>query len=196
MLSAQNGFITLQNPSFEGTPGLGGSGELPQGWLDCGFPGETPPDVHPIEGGGNFSVTTQPSDGDSYLGLVARDNDTWEMVSQQLTSPLAAGKTYDFSIDLCRSQVYISASRTTNEQMNYATPVILRIWAGETPCDRMQLLASSPLIINSDWITYDFELMPAANYQCIILEVHYKPNPPFAYNGNLLLDNASEIIER
>ena len=42
--------IQLDNPSFEGIPGGGVS---PPGWLDCGFPGETPPDTHPS---GAFNV--------------------------------------------------------------------------------------------------------------------------------------------
>ena len=50
--------IHFSNPSFIGQP-TEGYKKLPKGWVDCGFKGETPPDVHPVLGG-NFSVTKEP----------------------------------------------------------------------------------------------------------------------------------------
>jgi hypothetical protein len=88
-LFGQDEPIRLANPSFEGSPGAGGEAvKLPDGWYDCGFPGESPPDVHPKEGGGAFQVTKEAFHGKTYLGLVVRDNDTWEMVSQRLSAPV------------------------------------------------------------------------------------------------------------
>lgn len=195
ILTAQEGTITLENPSFEGTANAGDDNiyKLPDGWNDCGFPGESPPDIHPKQGGGAFQVTKQPSHGKTYLGLVVRDNDTWEMVSQRLSQPLLEGVTYSFSIDLCRSEQYLSASRVTNQPMNYATPVLFRVWAGTGYCSREELLTTSPLIKNTKWEKFDFELMPTENYQYIVLEAFYKVPNPFPYNGNLLMDNASDI---
>lgn len=116
--------IKLMNPSFEGLPAAGDVGvKLPEGWYDCGFPRQIPPDVHPKEGAGAFQVTKEAYHGKTYLGLVVRDNDTWEMVSQRLSTPLQQGKCYEFSVSLARSEIYLSASRISNEQMNYATPV-------------------------------------------------------------------------
>jgi thiamine biosynthesis lipoprotein len=194
-LLAQNGVITLQNPSFEGVPSEGSKGgKLPDGWYDCGFPGESPPDVHPKQGNGAFQVTQLPSHGKTYLGLVTRDNDTWEMVSQKLSSPMLAGVSYSFSIDLCRSLTYLSASRTTNEPINYATPVTFRIWGGNGYCDRRELLATSPFITNANWKTYEFQLEPTADFNHIVLEAFYKTPVKFPYNGNLLIDNALDIV--
>lgn len=194
-LLAQNGVITLDNPSFEGVPGEGGNvGKLPEGWYDCGFPGESPPDVHPKQGYGAFQVTMKPSHGKTYLGLVARDNDTWEMVSQRFSQPILADSVYNFSIDLCRSQTYVSASRMTNQPMNYATPLTFRIWGGDGYCDRKEILATSPLITNDNWKTYEFQLAPSADFKYIVLEAYYKVPTPFPYNGNLLIDNASNIV--
>jgi FAD:protein FMN transferase len=190
---AQEGAIKLDNPSFEGHPGEGGNNKLPNGWQDCGFLGESPPDVHPRPGTGAFQVVKQPSDGLTYLGFVVRDNDTWEMMGQQLSSPLLARATYSFSIDMCRSLTYLSVSRTSNQPINYATPILLRIWGGNTACDKKQLLATSPLVVNSDWKKYDFELNPTADFQFIVLEAFYKTPTPFPYNGNILIDNASDI---
>ena len=76
--------IQLINPSFEDYPR---AERVPHGWRDCGFPGESAPDTHPS---GAFDVVKYPSDGNTYLGMVVRDNDTWERVSQHLTAPIQA----------------------------------------------------------------------------------------------------------
>ncbi len=194
-LSGQDEPIRLANPSFEGTPAAGDAGvKLPDGWYDCGFPGESPPDIHPKDGAGAFQVTKAAFHGKTYLGLVVRDNDTWEMVSQRLSSSLLSGKCYEFSISLARSAVYVSASRMTNEPMNYATPVKLRIWGGTGYCSRMELLAESGLVVNDRWIGFDFRFEPKQTHTYIVLEAFYKTPTPFPYNGNLLIDNASDII--
>ncbi|MBI1226403.1 MAG: OmpA family protein [Bacteroidetes bacterium] len=187
--------IKLINPSFEGVPGEGGNGNrLPDGWYDCGFPGETPPDVHPKDGVGAFQVTKAPFNGKTYIGLVVRENDTWEMVSQRLSAPLQSGKCFDFSMSLCRSEVYMSASRVSNIEVNYAAPVKLRIWGGSSYCARTELLAESSLVINTNWKNYNFHFEPKQTHSYIIFEAFYKTPTPFPYNGNLLLDNASDIF--
>jgi hypothetical protein len=73
--------IKLQNPSFEDIP-RAGSGMTPPitGWFDCGktnFQSETPPDIHPVETGA-WGVSKDAYDGATYLGMVVRDNDSWE----------------------------------------------------------------------------------------------------------------------
>ncbi|MBI5917660.1 MAG: OmpA family protein [Bacteroidetes bacterium] len=187
--------IALINSSFEGVPSEGSqNGPLPNGWYDCGFPGESVPDVHPKEGGGAFQVTKEAFHGKTYLGMVVRENDTWEMVSQRLSAPLQAGKCYEFSISLARSEIYISASRLSSEPVNYATPVKLRIWGGSGYCNRAELLDESSLVVNTRWLGYDFRFEPKQDFKYIVFEAFYKTPTPFPYNGNLLLDNASAII--
>ncbi len=193
-LMGQEEPIRLINPSFEGVPGEGGNGNrLPDGWYDCGFPGETPPDVHPKEGPGAFQVTKAPFNGKTYIGLVVRENDTWEMVSQRLSGALQAGKCYEFSMSLTRSEVYMSLSRVSNTEVNYAAPVKLRIWGGSSYCNRAELLAESSLVVNTRWLAYNFRFEPKQTHSYIIFEAFYKTPTPFPYNGNLLIDNASDI---
>ncbi|MBK8561936.1 MAG: FAD:protein FMN transferase [Saprospiraceae bacterium] len=197
-LLAQNGVITLQNPSFEGAPNVGGTikgNGLPEGWFNCGFQGESPPDVYPVPDGGPFQISVKyPSDGKTFIGLVTRDMDTWESFGQQLTSPLLAGVVYRFSIDLCRSASYASPSRRSNEIVNYTTPVTLRIWGGNAQYNKRELLATSPLVGNVDWKRFELELKPTTDHDFIVLEAFYKTPTPFPYNGNLMLDNASDIV--
>lgn len=181
--------IYLTNPSFEDYPR---PGKPPTGWYDCGFPGETPPDVQPDA---TFSVSKPASHGDSYMGMVVRDNDTWESVAQKLTIPLKKGKCYEYSMDLARSELYISVSRVSEETANYATPAKLRIYGGFGYCDKQYLLAESKLIINHRWLRYNFRFEPPADYTYLIFEVFYQTPTLFPYNGNILLDNASPITE-
>ena len=199
ILSSQNLFgqdapIVIVNPSFEGIPGEGSlNGALPRGWYDCGFPGETVPDIHPKDGGA-FQVTKEPFEGNTYIGMVVRENDTWERISQRLSAPLEGGKCYEFSLSLCRSELYVSPSRVDGAMKNYTTPAKLRIWGGSSYCEREELLAESSLVVNTRWLKYAFRFEPSQTHNFIVFEVFYKTPTPFPYNGNILLDDASNIF--
>lgn len=194
-LMAQDEPIRLINPSFEGIPAEGTiNGRMPDGWYDCGFPGETIVDVHPKADGGQFQVTTPAFHGKTYIGLVVRANDTWEMVSQRLNGTLQAGKCYEFSLSLARSLTYLSASRNSSDQVNYSQPIRLRIWGGSGYCNRTELLDETTPIINTNFKNYDFRFQPKQNHTYIVLEAFYRTPTPFAYNGNVLIDNAADII--
>jgi outer membrane protein OmpA-like peptidoglycan-associated protein len=186
-LLAQDGKITLANPSFEDLPR---HSHPPREWTDCGFPSESPPDIQPDL---TFSVSKPAFHGNTYLGLVVRDNDTWESVGQRLSAPMVKGQCYKFSINLARSEMYLSQSRITNESANYNTPAKLRIYGGFSPCDKAYLLAESDLIINYRWLEFNFKLKPQAAYTHILFEAFYQTPTLFPYNGNILLDNASAI---
>ena len=184
----------LTNPSFEDTPAAGAP---PTGWYDCGarkFPNESPPDVQPS---GDWDVTKPAQHGRSYLGMVVRENDTYESVSQPLKGTLKKGKKYSFSIYLCSSNIYKSAtSRNRNTRVNYITPAVLRIFGGKSYCDPAAiLLAESPTIKNNDWEVYNFEFKPSRDVTHITLQAYFETPVLFPYNGNVLLDNASPIKE-
>lgn len=198
--------ITLANPSFEDIPRAGARGLFGiKGWFDCGrieFRNETPPDIHtenpndPI-----FGVTKAASDGETYLGIVTRENETWESVSQKLDQPLEAGKCYTFSIDLARSETYFSSmgkDDSVSDQKKAtppSKPAVLRIWGGVNYCPRNQLLAESVPITNTNWKTYTFEFTPNINTRAISLEAFYKTPVLDPYFGHILVDNASQIMQ-
>ena len=187
--------IYLENPSFEGNPLEGFlNGVMLEGWYDCSFPGETIPDVHPVKNS-TFRVETPPADGHTYLGLVVRDNNTWERITQRLSSPLQAGTSYSFSIQLARSITYESPTRTNSQLQNWTTPCVLRIWGGHSACSRVELLGESDLVMNSSWKTSHFLLKPSKNYSHIVFEAFYQSTSTRPYNGNLLLDHASNFIQ-
>ncbi len=183
----------MPNPSFEGTPLEGQlNGQMPDGLINCGFPGETTPDIHPVENG-SFGVTQSPYHGDTYIGMVVRDNDTWERIGIELEGRLTKDKKYDFSIYLCRSETYESGG-TLN--INYTTPCKLRIWGGHSICGRDELLGETETVTHTDWKEYKFDIMPQENTAYVILEAFYQTTTVFPYNGNILLDNASGFIEK
>lgn len=180
--------IRLKNPSFEDKPAMS---EVPSSWKNCGFPGESAPDIQPC---GAFEVTTLPSNGNTYLGLVTRDNDTWEKVGARVSQKMEAGVVYEFKIQLCRAAQYKSYSRLTNEPVNFNKPVVFRIFGGNSYCEKEQLLGVSPPVEHIEWATYRFTLSPQAKYSHILIEAYYADPRGIAYCGNLLVDNASELV--
>ncbi len=181
--------IYLENPSFEGTPG---HNRVPSGWFNCGFEDESPPDIQPSF---IFQVTKKALHGNTYLGMVVRDNDTWEAIGSELSHPLIKGHCYQFQIALAQSERYTSVSRKLNEPATYTTPIRLRIWGGTNLCNRTELLAESELIEDLDWQKYSFHIRPTlSDIQFIILEVFYNSLTTNPYNGNLLIDDASSFV--
>ena len=194
--------IRLQNPSFEDMPRKGVPG-MPsiKGWHDCGlskFPTESPPDIHPVVNNA-WDVALQSYDGNTYLGMVTRANDTYESLSQALSSPIQAGVCYSFTAFLAQSNQYKSAtSRTqqlgTNELENFVRPAVFMIWGGNYFCEKAELLGESPPVTNSEWMQYKFVLQPQHSYKYITIEAFYKTPILEAYNGHVLVDALSEFV--
>ncbi len=179
--------IVLENASFEGFPA---TGQTPDGWMNCGRQDESPPDLQP----GQFLVTVSPKHGNTYLGMVARDNETWEAVGQRLPAQLIKGNCYDFALDMCRSDTYLSFSRKTNAEAHYTNALKLLIWGGNDYCQKQELLSESSMVVNTRWLTFPFRLNPKkGSYSYIMLEAYYQTPVLFPYNGNVLVDNLTVI---
>jgi hypothetical protein len=189
------------NPSFEDKAA---ASKTPRGWADCGyFIDESPPDTHPTS---NFGVPEEPYDGDTYLGMVVRENETWEAVAQRLSQPFEAGRHYYFTAFLATAKNYKSAVRFKNAAtkeynnnpaiVNFTTPVLLKVWAGKNYGDKKELLATSPLITHNYWKKYTFDFTPTDKFRFITLEAYYglETVGKFAYNGNILIDFLSPIF--
>lgn len=178
--------ITLRNASFEDAPR---HSTTPKGWYDCGQTEESPPDIQP----GSFKVTKAAADKKTYLGLVTRDNDTWEGIGQRLGQPLKAGQCYEFSISLARAEKYISLTKTTRVEENFSKAIRLRIWAGTSYCSKKEKLAESITIKHTSWKSYTFKFTPKKDYNYIFLEAFFEPSL-FPYNGNILIDECSNLV--
>ncbi len=189
---AQADTIKLKNAAFEDFPRYS---EGIKGWIDCGFTNESPPDVQPFMSlNATWGQLQEAYEGKTYLGMVVRDNDTYERVCQRLLTPIVGGQCYAFSIHLSSSDHYMSPSHKTGSMANYVKPAVLRIWGGNEYCDRRELLGESPTISNKYWRRYEFEFHPTGSYSYIMLEAFYKTPTLMVYNGNVLVDGASDIV--
>jgi len=190
-LNAQE--INLVNPSFEGEPSPAAT---PSGWVDCGMSGETPPDTHPapLLQRDYFGVVTPAQHGQTYMGLVVRDNDTWERVAQKLNQPLAGGQCYKFNMQLASSPSYLSMSKTVGRTVEFNEPIVLRLWAAHDYCEQGELLDETEGIDHADWREYNFEFTPTKAYRYFMIEAFYKTPVLFPYRGNILVDNCSPIV--
>ncbi len=181
--------IRLKNPSFEGKSPRPAA--VPDGWMDLGLALETPPDIQP----GMFRVDLPAQDGRTYMGLVVRENNTWEGLGQRLTDFLQKDSTYHFSIYLARSKQYMSPTKTSREEVNFNAPTILKIWGYNTTTRQEELLAESAAVSHSEWTKYSFILKPTlAKYDELDLMAYYAVGFE-KQNGNLLIDNCSAIVQ-
>jgi len=169
------GQIALDNASFEGTPQ---DATLPQGWFACEM--GTTPDIMP----GVWGVLKEPSDGDTYLGLITREDGSFESIGQRLEAPFEKGMCYNFKLDLARSKSYAG----------YNFPVQVRIYAGKKKGKKSQLLYSSPTIKHEDWQNYEIQFTAKQKYNYIIIEAYFGEGLLFHYNGNVLIDGITPFI--
>ena len=192
----------MENPSFEDIPRAGGLGfTIPiLGWHDCArirYPDKSPPDIHPHPEG--WRVTLDAQSGDTYLGLVVRNDDSREFVSQRLASPLLPGICYEFSVFLVQSEIYMGMSNGPQTDLNvkfsnpFVTPTKLSIWGGKDVCDFDELLGETDEITNHDWQEFTIVFRPEIEMYYFTLEAFYSSSREMPYNGHILLDNCSPI---
>jgi hypothetical protein len=175
LLLTANAQIVFKNPSFEGDPR---EDQTPTGWFPWG--NYTTPDILP----GPWDVLTRPNQGRSFVGLTTRSEGTWEMMGQELASPLKKNECYRFSVYLARGTTYAG----------YNNPVRFRLWAGSAPGDKKQLLADTDPIAHAEWRNYEFYFFPENDYRYVLIEPAYKDGKNYPYNGNILIDNLTPIF--
>jgi hypothetical protein len=157
----------LYNASFEGIPQ---DAAMPDGWWSCDQ--ASTPDILP----GPYGIDHFPYHGNTYLGLITRQDGSWEGVEQRLQEPLKKDQCYSMGLFLARSKNYAG----------YTEPIRLSIKIGEDKCDYEQTIYLSPLIQHHTWKEYTFSFTPKSN--CFYLQVI-----AFAEtgdkNGHILIDN-------
>ncbi len=167
--------VHFRNPSFEGKPQ---DATVPVGWRAC-EPGSTP-DILP----GVWGVYQEPAHGASYVGLITREDGTWESIGQRLENPLEKGQCYRFYLSLSTARTYAG----------YGQPIKLRIWGGTDTCTKQQLLWESPLISHRHWARYTVEFSTLFTLRHIVLEAFHQEGS-FSYKGNVLIDQLSAIVK-
>jgi hypothetical protein len=187
--AAGQNIIRLKNPGFEADRPA--AGIVPKGWINLGATDQTPPDVQP----GWFGVKLPAQEGKCFLGLVVRETNTWEGVGQVLDEVMQKDSSYSFSIWLTRSNAYLSPVPGGMEPRGFTAPTILKIWGYNTRTQQEELLAESVAIGHSKWVLYEFVLKPTvADFDEIDLMAYYARGHENK-NGNLLLDNCSNIVK-
>jgi gliding motility-associated-like protein len=168
--------LIVQNPSFEGPPQ---PHITPAPWTNC-QPSQTP-DTQP----GSWGVNLPPTNGSTYLGLVNQVSANWkEGASQLLSSPMTAGTTYTFTIDLANSS-------TTGGGIIPGCAEC-EIWGGNGTCGYGELLWHSGNITPFDvWQTYTVTFTPTQNWPYITIYVNSLGCTDVPY---ILVDNMSPII--
>jgi len=177
LISVKTNIITAQvtviNASFEDSPS---DATVPQGWHACEE--LTTPDILP----GYWGVYQEPTDGDTYVGIITRSDGSWESFGQRLSSELLQGTCYETAVDLSHSTIYAGHDK----------PISLQIFLGNNKCDEGQLIYTSPVIKHEDFKTYNIKFNATQNYNYIILKAYYKDGS-FSHRGNILIDNLQPI---
>lgn len=183
---SQTSSVFINNPSFE-TPS---PNELPY-WKDCGrymFPKKSPVDIHGI-GIEQWRVTVEPSDGETYIGMVAREDETWESITQKLNTSFEQGISYSFEIDVRLDEDLRSYTRKNNKEEFFDKALCLNVLLSNTICDGTVVFYTSEPIDNQEWQTIEVNFTPDQKYDFIILEAYYVTPVTAPYNGNIMIDN-------
>jgi len=166
--------IKLNNPSFEDEPA---DATTPMGWMECTE--STTPDIFP----GYWGVYEEASDGDTYVGLIIREDRSFEAIGQRTSQPMLPSKCYRFSIDLAHSTNYAG----------YNDPTRLKVYIGKTKCSTDQMIYQSDFISDPDWKTKVIEFSPNEESNYIRFEAVDKKGILLGSKGNILLDAISSI---
>jgi len=169
-----NGQVFLQNPSFEDKPA---DATTPQGWLPCAP--YTTPDIFP----GYWGVYNEATEGDTFVGLITREDGSFESISTRLTENLEAGLCYSFSMDLAHSKTYAG----------YNGSIKIKIYIGGEKCSKAQLIYETDLIKHPEWRSYPIQFYAKDDARYILIEASYTKKR-FSHKGNILIDNISPII--
>jgi len=184
--------IHLQNPSFERDRPI--KNIIPQAWKSCGWRHESPPDVH-SKMTTHYQVRHHPQKGKNFLGLVVRSNFTKEAIAQKLEQPLKKNKTYQMSLHVAKAEKLISKDSKTRQKSNYTTPAVIRLWGINHKCETQELLFESNPIDSPEWKKLEIEFIPKMQHKHLMIEAFFSKIKDEPYNGHILLDNISLIIE-
>lgn len=176
----------LQNGSFESKEY--GPSRTPENWINCGFPGESPPDIF-AKGPNEFKVDHEPQDGLLFVHMVSRDNETYESLGQQLRQPLMAGKRYLLTAFVSRSPITLSKSRTTNKPVLYNAPIRVQFSGGEEICNQEEIIHKTAPITESKWEKVEVVFVPEDTMNYFVISAINAEMK--LQNGNILIDNIS-----
>lgn len=167
------GQILLNNPSFEDRQA---DATMPMGWFACEE--HTTPDILP----GFWQVEQPASEGNTFVGLITRQDGTYESIGQRLPKKLLKDVCYEITLDYAHSEDYVG----------YNVPIKFAIQLGDKKCKRRQSIFESEKVVNTKWKSVKIQFKPKVDMEYIIIDAL---NPyGQAVKGNILLDNISPIM--
>lgn len=188
-------YTSIENASFEHPI----SWRTERGWKDEGFTKETPPTQH-ISFDNQWKVNRPAYDGNKFLSMVVRANNTWERISTGLDDPLYAGHEYIFAFYASAAETLVSGGHTeitSGNKVDHDSPVVIRVWGSDEGygVNTQLLYTSDPIYYGSEWNEYEVLFTPENDIRYLTIEVFYITPVAFPYNGHILLDNISDIYE-
>ncbi len=172
------------------------------------FRGESPVTIHTPDQV-MFGVVNEAYDGDVFVSMVTRMNETWEGISQEFSEASKKDQKYTMTMTLAKSVKMFSAMSNVinideNEFSNgNAKSVVVNVWMDREYCDQRpnkhgQLIWTSPPIDHNEWKDYTFQFIPNNNHKWIFIEVYFadaEEEGAQAYFGHALIDYISDIEE-
>lgn len=155
------------------------------------FPEETSYDIQP----GFWNVSTKPKFGATYIGMVTRQNGSYESIGQKLSKPLEKNTEYMFSIHVSTSPDYESKTRENLDEISkFDNPALFRVIGKKIKSNDYELLYESVPITNINWKKLEIAFTPSIELDLIILEAYHvdKDKPQ---NGNILIDAINLDLE-
>jgi gliding motility-associated-like protein len=172
LIAAQGIGQYFYNPSFEGP--FPNPNNSPPDWENCSGSPDTQPWV--------WDVPTEPSDGESYVGMCWLPY--WvERIWTALAIPLKADSCYKIEIDLA---FYDQINYYGDIQITF--PMKIQIMGSTYYCTEGDVLWESPYIDHFDWQTYDFIVEPDEDINNIMIRTYYDQVMPEEI-GYMLMDN-------
>ncbi len=207
--------IDLPNGSFEnhqpnewnwmGTSNSTGKAEIgiPENWSSCGEERA----VYILDGERSryHKRSLLAASGAYYVGLAINEEGVAGQISIQLSDPLEVNQDYGLSFHTAFAEKYrhwYFASEYEKDTYNYKKylhfknkPVKLRIWASNDGCEQEELVYQSGLINHVKWQETTIEFNVETNYLFLIFESVFPEGTTRAYNGNILIDDISDVIK-
>lgn len=189
-LSAQFDTIYWSNPSFEGLPN---PGQAPPGWFSYHESFNSPVDLQP----GSFGCKTRPKHGKTYVGMVMRNNGTFEGIGQRLGIPVKKDSCYQFSAWVAISDSYKSITlESIHTPVPFTESGILILAGKNTQSGQGEVLAISDVVDHVTWEKITFTFKPVIDDLdelglFILSDCNQLPEK----NGNVLLDHLSPIYK-
>lgn len=164
---------------------------MPRDWINAGPITETPPDVHTNQQP-HFGVRHHAAHGEAYLGMVARDNFTFESIAQRIPGKLQAGTTYELRLWVSYSPDLASVSRLTQRPVVYDQPIPFDVYLSDKANgDPFELVVRSEPVTHTDWQEYAVRFTPTKAYKYLRIGAGMNTLYARPVCGNVLIDDLS-----